>query len=70
MVFQRKKIQEVELEIEHEIESLKTDRRQLEFHIERTEVWSEHVGKWLTHIYNAEVRIANIFVIHLFFLIR
>ena len=42
-------------EIEIEIEKLKSDRRQLEFHIDRTEVWAENVGRWKAHIYNSEV---------------
>ena len=42
-------------EIEGEIESLKMARRQLEFHIDRTEVWAENVGRWKSRIYNSEV---------------
>ena len=41
-------------EIQGEIEKLKSDRRQLEFHIDRTEVWAENVGRWKAHIYNSE----------------
>ncbi len=43
-------------DIEAEIESLKMARRQLEFHIDRTEIWAENVGRWNAHIYNSEVR--------------
>jgi hypothetical protein len=42
-------------EMETEIEDLKTHRRELEFHIERTDQWAENIGKWKAHIYNSEV---------------
>ena len=42
-------------EISEEIERLKTERRQLEFHVERTDLWAANVGKWKAHIYNCDV---------------
>jgi sorting nexin-25 len=41
--------------IEREIEELKTERRHLEFHIERTDLWCEMLGKWKATINNAQV---------------
>ena len=52
IAFQITKLRE---EIESEIEALRMERRQLEFHIERTEVWAENIGRWKAHIYNSEV---------------
>ena len=45
----------LQTDIRAEIEGLQTARRQLEFHIERTELWMEHVGQWQAEIYNSQV---------------
>ncbi|XP_013402145.1 sorting nexin-25-like [Lingula anatina] len=42
-------------ELQQELDELKSQRRQLEFHIEKTELWWENVGRWKAHIYNAEL---------------
>lgn len=41
--------------MEEEMEALKQERRQLEFHIERTDLWAANIGKWKAHLYNTEV---------------
>ena len=46
----------LQADIQGEIESFQMARRQLEFHIERTELWIENVGQWQAKIYNSEVR--------------
>ncbi|XP_028515309.1 sorting nexin-25 [Exaiptasia diaphana] len=40
--------------IEQEIQGLITERRHLEFHIERTDVWCENLGKWKVSIETVE----------------
>lgn len=45
----------LQADIRAEIEALQMARRQLEFHIERTELWMENVGQWQAQIYNSEV---------------
>ncbi|CAH1265099.1 SNX25 [Branchiostoma lanceolatum] len=40
--------------IEHEVNEMKTERRQLEFHIERTDQWWDMIGRWRANICNAE----------------
>ncbi|XP_078677048.1 sorting nexin-25-like [Branchiostoma floridae x Branchiostoma belcheri] len=40
--------------IEHEVNDMKTERRQLEFHIERTDQWWDMIGRWRANICNAE----------------
>ncbi|CAH1778459.1 unnamed protein product [Owenia fusiformis] len=49
------KILKLEEEIENEIEGLEANKRQLEFHIDRTEDWSENVGDWKASVFNTEV---------------
>ena len=41
-------------EVEKEIEVLNTERRHLEFHIERTDLWCEMLGSWKAVISTAE----------------
>ena len=50
------KILKLQEDLESEIESLRSDRRALEFHIDRTETWTENIGKWRANINNADVR--------------
>jgi len=40
--------------IEEDIDRLKTERRQLEFHIERTDLWCEMLGHWNATISSAQ----------------
>ncbi|RZB41741.1 PXA and/or Nexin C domain containing protein, partial [Asbolus verrucosus] len=41
--------------LEKEVEWLQGERRQLEAHLSRTEVWGENLGKWRTVVQSAEV---------------
>ncbi|XP_074620762.1 sorting nexin-25-like isoform X1 [Acropora palmata] len=41
-------------QLEREIEKLKTERMQLEFHVERTDQWCENLGKWKIEIPSVE----------------
>lgn len=41
--------------LEKEVEWLQGERRQLEAHLTRTEIWSENLGKWKTVVQSAEV---------------
>lgn len=41
--------------MEKEVEWLQGERRQLEAHLTRTEVWGENLGKWRTVVQSAEV---------------
>ncbi|XP_044253925.1 sorting nexin-25 isoform X2 [Tribolium madens] len=41
--------------LEKEVEWLQGERRQLEAHLNRTEVWGENLGKWRTVVQSAEV---------------
>ncbi|XP_077984333.1 sorting nexin-25-like [Glandiceps talaboti] len=41
--------------LEREIEAMKLERRQLESHIDRTDMWCEYIGEWQVNICNAEV---------------
>lgn len=41
--------------LEMEVEWLQGERRQLEAHLTRTEVWGENLGKWRTVVQSAEV---------------
>lgn len=41
--------------LEHEVEWLQGERRQLEAHLSRTVVWGENLGKWRTLVQSAEV---------------
>ena len=43
-------------DMEKEVESLKRDKMDLEFHIERTSVWCDNTGKWTASVDSAEVR--------------
>ncbi|KAI0217802.1 Sorting nexin-25 [Lamellibrachia satsuma] len=52
---QNHKMLKLQADIRAEIEALQMARRQLEFHIERTELWMENVGQWQAQIYNSEV---------------
>lgn len=40
--------------LEKEVEWLKGEKRQLEAHLKRTEVWGDHLGKWRATIQNVE----------------
>lgn len=40
--------------LEKEVESLEGEKRQLEAHLTRTEVWEEHLGKWRAVVQSAE----------------
>ncbi|XP_070553857.1 sorting nexin-25-like [Ptychodera flava] len=41
--------------LEREIEAMKLERRQLESHVDRTDMWCEYIGEWQINICNAEV---------------
>lgn len=40
--------------LEREVENLEGEKRQLEAHLTRTEVWGEHLGKWRAVVQSAE----------------
>ena len=42
-------------DLQEEIDTLKNQRRQLDFHIERTDRWADNIGKWKATICNHEV---------------
>lgn len=46
-------------DIEKEIEALRMERRNLEFHIDRTDLWTDNVGQWTAQISNTQVCIFN-----------
>ena len=46
-------------EIKTDLDVLKSDRHNLESHVEKTEHWIDNVGLWTAYIYNAEVRYTN-----------
>ena len=48
-----------------EVEWLQGEKRQLEAHLNHTEMWAEHLGKWRADVQNAEV---NIFVMSFLFI--
>ena len=37
-----------------EVDSLHAERREVNLHIERTESWAEHLGKWRCHVKSVE----------------
>lgn len=41
--------------LEKEVQNLEGEKRQLEAHLTRTEVWEEHLGKWRVVVQSAEV---------------
>ncbi|XP_037094661.1 sorting nexin-25-like isoform X2 [Pollicipes pollicipes] len=41
--------------LEQEVENLAGERRELEAHIERTDVWTQHLGHWTADVHSAEV---------------
>jgi sorting nexin-25 len=41
--------------LEKDIENLKTERRQLESHLLRTEMWSSNLGKWRAQVESVEI---------------
>lgn len=41
--------------LEKEVDWLKGEKRQIEAHLMRTEIWSEHLGKWKATIQSVEV---------------
>lgn len=43
--------------LKNEVEWLQGEKRQLEAHLTRTEIWAENLGKWRAYIQSAEVRI-------------
>nr|XP_006816541.1 PREDICTED: sorting nexin-25-like [Saccoglossus kowalevskii] len=43
------------LKLERDIEAMRLERRQLESHIDRTDMWCEFMGQWQVNICNAEV---------------
>lgn len=38
-----------------ELKTMRTERRQLEAHIERTKTWTENIGHWDVTVVNASV---------------
>lgn len=40
--------------LEKEVESLEGEKRELEVHLVRTEVWEQHLGKWRAVVQSAE----------------
>lgn len=42
--------------LETEVEWLQGEKRQLEAHLTRTEIWAENLGKWRAFVQTAEVR--------------
>lgn len=43
--------------LEKEVEWLEGEKRQLEAHITRTEVWADNLGKWRAYVQSAEVNL-------------
>ncbi|KAB7500724.1 Sorting nexin-25, partial [Armadillidium nasatum] len=43
------------LHLEGEIATIRRDHRQLECHVERTALWSEHLGHWRVYVHNVQV---------------
>ncbi|KAF0304671.1 Sorting nexin-25 [Amphibalanus amphitrite] len=41
--------------LEQEVDNLAGERRELEAHIERTDVWTQHLGHWTADVHSAEV---------------
>lgn len=41
--------------LQKEVENLEGEKRQLEAHLNRTEAWSEHLGKWRAIVQSAEM---------------
>lgn len=41
--------------LESEVEWLQGEKRQLEAHLTRTEIWAENLGKWRAVVQSAEV---------------
>lgn len=41
--------------LENEVEWLQGEKRQLEAHLTRTEIWAENLGKWKAVVQSAEV---------------
>lgn len=48
--------------LEKEVEWLEGEKRQLEAHISRTEVWGENLGKWRAVVQSADVNVSNLCV--------
>ena len=40
--------------LQGEVDSLHGERREVSLHIERTESWAEHLGKWRCHVKSVE----------------
>ena len=40
--------------LQAEVDSLHAERREVNLHIERTESWAEHLGKWRCHVKSVE----------------
>lgn len=41
--------------LDKEVDWLKMEKRQLEAHLSRTEIWGEHLGKWRAIVQSVEV---------------
>ena len=41
--------------LENEVEWLQGEKRQLEAHLTRTEIWAENLGRWVALVQSAEV---------------
>lgn len=41
--------------LENEIETIRSDHRQLEGHVERTALWSDHLGLWRVLVHKVQV---------------
>lgn len=43
--------------LEKDVDWLKMEKRQMEAHLTRTEIWSEYLGKWRATVQSVEVNI-------------
>ncbi|XP_067663522.1 sorting nexin-25-like isoform X1 [Haliotis asinina] len=49
------KTKKVEDDMDQEIEKIQEEKRKLEAHISRTQLWIDHQGTWMAQVHNAEV---------------
>jgi len=55
-------VQPDEMYRDEEFTELLSSQQKLEFHIDRTQTWLSHLGRWKAHILHADVRHLPLFV--------
>ncbi|KAK7097610.1 sorting nexin-25-like [Littorina saxatilis] len=54
---EKEKVKKLYEDLEHEVEKMRNEQKELEAHIERTKLWTENIGHWKVGIVNATVEV-------------